>query len=224
MITLIEMQTPLLPDIERCVSAIAKMDEFDSVILETVGGINAVAMGTLLKGRCNKEIFLKITCRDKNRIALYSDLTTAAAAGLLNVVVADGVHPAQSQFPAAKPVYDLDSLSLLRMIKSDSPAFSPAHIPPLSSLAWNVGVCVGGLTSADIGRARKFVSAGADLFFVGSLAAISQIKQVTDKPVFLSVPAEHTADLSEILDEAEKSGASGINIIAGAADRVFEGI
>jgi 5,10-methylenetetrahydrofolate reductase len=217
---LIEIRTPQLPDIETCMETIVEMKDFDSVILEEAGGVSAIEMGVVLGQYCTKEIFLKITCRDRNRIALHSEMTTAAIAGLFKVIIADGTHPAHTQFPAAKPVYELDALNLMRMIKSNNPPFGVADLSPLSSQPWNIGVCIGGLTHADTGRARKFASAGADLFFVGSLAALIEIKQLTDKPIFLSVAAEQTQDFSETLREAEEAGANGVNLVVGSNKRL----
>ncbi|MFH1879134.1 MAG: methylenetetrahydrofolate reductase [Candidatus Omnitrophota bacterium] len=59
----------------------------------------------------------QITCRDRNRIALQSDILSAYALGIRNILVMTGDHPILGDHPQAKPVYDLDSISLLRGIK-----------------------------------------------------------------------------------------------------------
>jgi len=60
----------------------------------------------------------QITCRDRNRIALQSDLLSAATLGIKNVLALTGDVPALGDHPQAKPVYDLDSVQLLRVIGS----------------------------------------------------------------------------------------------------------
>ncbi len=56
------------------------------------------------------------TCRDRNRIALQSDLLSAWVMGIENVLALTGDLPALGDHPQAKPVYDLDSVSLLQVI------------------------------------------------------------------------------------------------------------
>ena len=53
------------------------------------------------------------TCRDRNRIALQSDLLGAAAMGIDNILCLTGDHTKMGAHPGAKPVFDLDSVSLL---------------------------------------------------------------------------------------------------------------
>ncbi len=62
------------------------------------------------KGR---EPILQVTCRDRNRIAMQSDMLSAAALGIENVLCLTGDHVSMGDHPQAKPVFDLDSVSLL---------------------------------------------------------------------------------------------------------------
>ena len=56
---------------------------------------------------------LQLTCRDRNRIALQSELLGAAALGIENILCLTGDHTKMGDHPGAKPVFDLDSVSLL---------------------------------------------------------------------------------------------------------------
>ncbi len=62
------------------------------------------------------ETIMHLTCRDRNRLALQSELLGAAFLGIKNVVVMSGDHPTKGDHPGSKPVYDLDSVQLLDMI------------------------------------------------------------------------------------------------------------
>ncbi|HJX12931.1 MAG TPA: methylenetetrahydrofolate reductase [Dehalococcoidales bacterium] len=62
------------------------------------------------------EPIYQMTCRDRNRIALQSDLLSAWVMGIRNVLALTGDLPALGDHPAAKPVYDLDSVTLLHAI------------------------------------------------------------------------------------------------------------
>ncbi len=58
------------------------------------------------------EPILQLTCRDRNRIALQSQLLGAAALGITNLLVLRGDDPKAGDQPGAKPVFDLDSAGL----------------------------------------------------------------------------------------------------------------
>ncbi|HOK57126.1 MAG TPA: methylenetetrahydrofolate reductase [bacterium] len=61
------------------------------------------------------EPIFQITCRDRNRLALQSDLLNAYVLGIRNVLVLTGDHPILGDHPEAKSVFDLDSVSLLKV-------------------------------------------------------------------------------------------------------------
>lgn len=61
---------------------------------------------------------LQISCRDKNRIAIQGDVLGAAAMGVCNVLALSGDDVSAGDHPEAKPVFDLDSISLLTTIKT----------------------------------------------------------------------------------------------------------
>lgn len=60
----------------------------------------------------------QISCRDRNRIAIQGDVLGAAAMGVKNVLCLTGDGVGVGDQPGAKPVFDLDSVSLLRMIRT----------------------------------------------------------------------------------------------------------
>ena len=78
--------------------------------------LGSLATCHLLKER-GLEPILQMTCRDRNRLALQSDLLSAWVLGIENVLAITGDLPALGDHPQAKPVYDLDSVQLLGAIK-----------------------------------------------------------------------------------------------------------
>jgi len=63
------------------------------------------------------EPLLQLTCRDRNRLALQSDLLGAAALGIINILALSGDHICFGDHKEAKVVFDLDSVQLLEAIK-----------------------------------------------------------------------------------------------------------
>ena len=74
--------------------------------------VGSLAVSHLLKERSFEPIF-QLTCRDRNRLALQSDLLSASLLGIRHILCLTGDHPTRGDHPDAKPVYDLDSVSLL---------------------------------------------------------------------------------------------------------------
>ncbi|NOY12353.1 MAG: 5,10-methylenetetrahydrofolate reductase [Deltaproteobacteria bacterium] len=62
------------------------------------------------------EPILQLTCRDRNRMALQSELLGAAALGIENLLLLTGDHPQFGDHKAARPVFDLDSVQLLKAV------------------------------------------------------------------------------------------------------------
>src|SRR5262249_12914731 len=58
------------------------------------------------------------TCRDRHPLALQADLLGAAALGARDVLLLTGDHVSAGDHPEAKPIYDIDSLHLLRIARS----------------------------------------------------------------------------------------------------------
>ncbi len=75
--------------------------------------LGALASAAILQ-RNGVEAVLQLTCRDRNRLALQSDLLGAAALGLRNLLVLRGDDPSAGDQPDAKPVFDLDSGALIQ--------------------------------------------------------------------------------------------------------------
>jgi methylenetetrahydrofolate reductase (NADPH) len=77
--------------------------------------MGSMAVSKMLLDRGIEPVYQMVT-RDRNRLALQSDLLSAAAFGIRNVLALTGDHPAMGDHPEAKPVYDLDSVGLLQAI------------------------------------------------------------------------------------------------------------
>jgi methylenetetrahydrofolate reductase (NADPH) len=94
-----------------------KVDAINVTDLQSsVMRLGSMAVCHLLKDRGIDPIF-QMTCRDRNRLALQSDLLSAWVLGIRNVLALTGDYPTLGDHPQAMPVFDLDSVSLLKVIK-----------------------------------------------------------------------------------------------------------
>jgi len=79
--------------------------------------MSSVGVCSLLTRR-GYAMIMQMTCRDRNRIAIQGDLLGASAMGVANVLCLTGDGVANGDHPDAKPVFDLDSMSLLTTIRT----------------------------------------------------------------------------------------------------------
>jgi methylenetetrahydrofolate reductase (NADPH) len=89
--------------------------------------------GSLAVLAAGLEPVMQMTGRDRNRIALQSDLLGASALGIRNVLVMTGDHPRSGDHPGARPVFDLDSTALLaalRAMRDDGVLLSGRAVDP----------------------------------------------------------------------------------------------
>src|SRR5438552_17572791 len=60
---------------------------------------------------------MQMTCRDRNRLAIQSDLLSAHLLGIRNILCLTGDYPTVGDHKEAKPVYDLDSIGVMQVIQ-----------------------------------------------------------------------------------------------------------
>jgi methylenetetrahydrofolate reductase (NADPH) len=89
-------------NITDCQSAVVRMSSISAAVHIMGGGIEPV---------------IQITCRDRNRIAIQSDLLGAYSLGIKNVLCLSGDHQVFGNHPTAKNVYDIDSIQLIQLTR-----------------------------------------------------------------------------------------------------------
>jgi len=90
-------------NITDCQTAIVRLSSI-------AGGVHLMSAGV--------EPIVQMTCRDRNRIAMQSDLLGAYSLGIRNVLCLSGDHQSFGNHPTAKNVYDIDSMHLINMLKT----------------------------------------------------------------------------------------------------------
>lgn len=78
--------------------------------------MSSIATGLIVQ-QAGIEPIIQMTCRDRNRLAMQSDILGAAALGMKNVLCLSGDHQSFGNHPGAKNVHDLDSMQLIRMFQ-----------------------------------------------------------------------------------------------------------
>jgi len=112
-----EIGPPKGVSIETCLHEAEELKDRVTAINVTDNQSSVMRFGSLatcalLKQKGIEPVFQLVT-RDRNRIALQSDLLSAYGLGVENVLCLTGDHPILGDHPEAKPVYDFDSVQLL---------------------------------------------------------------------------------------------------------------
>ena len=110
----------------------------------------------------------QMTCRDRNRIALESDLLSAALFGIENLLLLTGDHTKLGDHPQAKPVFDLDSVSLIHAVKQlesgvDLGGNELVGEPPKFAKGAVVSPCSDSV-DVQLAKMERKVAAGAEYF------------------------------------------------------------
>src|SRR5512134_3819129 len=77
--------------------------------------MSSIGAGTILVQE-GLEPVVQMTCRDRNRLAIQSDLLGAYALGMRNLLCLSGDHQSFGNHPTSKNVFDLDSIQLVQMV------------------------------------------------------------------------------------------------------------
>jgi len=113
------------------------------------------------------EPVVHVTTRDKNRLALQSDLLGAAVLGIENVLVISGDHQSLGDHKEAKPVYDLDTIQMLHVVTQLMSGEDLAGNPLMGAPHFFPGAAVNPqaeIPELEIIKMEKKVRAGARFF------------------------------------------------------------
>ena len=139
------------------------------------------------------EPVMQLQCRDRNRISLQSDLLSAGAFKVPNVMILGGDPPSAGDDPDAKPVFDLDSVKLMRVAKGmrdDGELMSGKSIPTRPKFL--IGAAENPFSSPESNPFDRFTAK------VDAGASFVQTQFVFDVPVFAKWLAEvHSRGIGE---------------------------
>lgn len=152
--------------------------------------LSALAMAALLQ-REGLEPVLQMTCRDRNRMALQSDLLGAAALGVKNLLLLSGDHARFGDHPEARSVFDLDSVQLLGVVADLAQGRDMAGKPLRESPEFFPGAAVAPEAEPFelmFQKAAKKAAAGARFFQTQAVFDAGRLVSFMDSAQALEVP------------------------------------
>ncbi len=181
---------------------VTKMLEEAKLLIGKVDAINVtdlqsavMRLGSLAGSYLLKEIGLdpvfQVTCRDRNRLALQSDILSAACLGIENILVLTGDHPLSGDHPQAKPVFDLDSVQLLEIINTLQQGKDSAG----NELNGKPKFCVGAVVNPcadplepELIKMEKKITSGAQFFQTQGIFDIVRFNEFMTKVARYNIP------------------------------------
>jgi len=137
------------------------------------------------------EPVLQMTCRDRNRLALQSDLLSAYGLGIRNVLCITGDHQKLGDHPQAKGVFDLDSVQLLAAAKKLQEGKDLAG----NDLEGNPEFFLGAVVTPEaeplemqLIKMKKKIEAGAEFFQTQAVYDTDKFKEFARRVSDLNVP------------------------------------
>ncbi len=154
--------------------------------------LGSLSVCALLKARETETVFT-LSCSDRNRLALQSDLLNASALGLDNVLILQGDSPSIGDHYEAKPVFDLDVLGLLGAVKRLQEGYDLAG----NELQGKPQFCVGSqihlrttsqAMDLEVIEMEKKIGHGVDFFITSSVYDAGLFETFIKKAASLKVP------------------------------------
>lgn len=145
--------------------------------------LGSLAVSRLLKEK-GYEPILQMTCRDRNRIALQSDLLSASVLGIENILILSGDHPTIGEYKDVKPVYDLDPVQLLTAARTLESGVDLAGKKLKGAPSFCLGAVVNPTSKPlelQLLMLAKKMRAGAQFFQTQTIFDVAQYRQFHEK-------------------------------------------
>jgi 5,10-methylenetetrahydrofolate reductase len=178
---------------------------------------------------------LQVNCRDRNALAISSDLLGAYALGINNVLAITGDYPKKSLHHAIKPVFDIDSVQLIKLLKDMNNGIDFSGEPLKGSTNFTIGAVVNPGSDPiepQIMKLQKKMDAGAQFIQTQISYDIEGFKRFRDKTsniktkYLLGILPIRSANMVEVIKKIP-----GVNLpddiakrIEKASDPIKEGI
>ncbi|MGQ9647101.1 MAG: methylenetetrahydrofolate reductase [Thermodesulfobacteriota bacterium] len=154
--------------------------------------LGSLSVCALLKAK-GMEVIYNLSCSDRNRLALQSELLNASALGLRNVLLLMGDHPSVGDHFEAQPVFDLDVLGLLGAAKRLQEGYDLMGNDLQGKPQFCVGTTVnatakGHVLDLEVMDMEKKIRLGVDFFFTNSIYDASLFEAFTKTVAHFKVP------------------------------------
>jgi methylenetetrahydrofolate reductase (NADPH) len=155
--------------------------------------LGSLAASVTLKNQGIEPIF-QLTCRDRNRIALQSDLLSACSLGIVNVLCLTGDHIKLGDHKSAKAVFDIDSVQLIDVAAKLNSGYDMAG----NDLTEPTDLAIGAVVNPNFEpldlqliKMEKKIRAGAQFFQTQAVYDVGRFESFIKKAGEFGVPIQY---------------------------------
>lgn len=179
-----------------------------------VARMNPLPLAATLQNETGPSVIMALSCRDRNRLAVGSQIMAAAASGLTGLILVSGDAVTLGDQPGAKPVFDLDAVMALQLAKE--------LLGDDASLVLGASVSASASPlEAQVMKLQKKLAAGAEFIITRPIAEPDQLEKLIGlmdakaiRPIAqLELGPEFEA--AQVVDRAsalKKMGAAGLHL------------
>ncbi|MFZ2329993.1 MAG: methylenetetrahydrofolate reductase [Atribacterota bacterium] len=153
--------------------------------------MSPIAISHIIQEQAGLETIFHITCRDRNLLALKAELLGAHALGVKNILALTGDHPNMGDHPQATPVFDVDSIGLIKIIQQLNKGIFSGN----KSLSYRTNFFTGIASNPGTGDMEKEVlrleekfSAGANFIQTQPVFSIKILEKYLDATRHIPLP------------------------------------
>lgn len=183
----VEMTPPKGPDTSALVEKLKELRELTDAVNFTDNPSARMRMCSLAACKLSLDLgfepVLQMSCRDRNRIAIQSDLLGAHALGIRNLLLMTGDHPLLGDQRETKPVFDIDSSILIKLVRQLNEGFDISGNSLNGKTDFFIGAVVNPNAeplSPQLKRFEQKLRMGADFFQTQMIFEIERLEKFMD--------------------------------------------
>ena len=186
----VEMDVPRGLNLEKLLSGARALKIAGADVINVSDGararlrMNPAAVSSIIQNRVGIEVTMHFSCRDRNLLAIQSDLLGGHALGLRNILAVTGDPANIGDYPSATSVFDIDSIGLCRILARFNEGIDLAGYSIGVKCGFTIGCAYNPLAidpDVELDRLKRKVDAGVHVVYT--------------QPVYEVRVAEHTAEI-----------------------------
>ncbi len=153
--------------------------------------MNPAAVSSILQSRVGIEVVMHFSCRDRNMLAIQSDLLGWHAMGIRNILAVTGDPAHIGDYPSATSVFDIDAIGLIRILSRFNEGIDLAGYSVGQKCAFTIASAYNPLAlepQFELDRLKRKVDAGAHVIYTQPVFESSLAEEVAETCAKLNVP------------------------------------
>lgn len=196
-VTAVEMDVPRGLHLEKMMAGAKAMKVAGADVINVSDGararlrMNPAAVSSLLQSRVGIEVVMHFSCRDRNMLAIQSDLLGWHAMGIRNILAITGDPAHIGDYPSATSVFDIDAIGLIRILARFNEGIDLAGYSVGQKCAFTIASAYNPLAlepHEELDRLKRKVDAGAHVIYTQPIFEESVAEKVAEDCGRLGVP------------------------------------